>query len=71
MNTLGFVQYIRGYHYECRGIPCVHRGMFSTLKKYHEYIGGYSVVHQRDIMMHAGEKLDKSFSFLLKTPMYS
>ena len=42
MSTSGYVQYIRGYHYECGGIhvPCVHRGMFSTLEKYHEYIGG-------------------------------
>ena len=26
MSTSGNVQYIRGYHYECGGIPCVHRG---------------------------------------------
>ena len=39
MSTSGHVQYIRGYHYECGGIPCVHRGMFSTSEKYHEYIG--------------------------------
>ena len=70
MSTSGHVQYIRGYHYECGGIPCVHRGMFSTLEKYHEYTGGCSV-HQRDIMMHVGEQLDKSFQFLLKTLMYS
>ena len=37
---------------------------------YHEYIGGCSA-HQRDIMMHLGEQLDKFFQFLLKTPMYS
>ena len=40
MSTSGHVQYINGYHYECVGIPCVHRLMFSTLEKYHEYIGG-------------------------------
>ena len=40
MSTSGHAQYIRGYHYECGGIPCVHRGMFSTSEKYHEYIGG-------------------------------
>ena len=40
MSTLGHVQYIRGYHYECGGIQCVHWGMFSTSEKYHEYIGG-------------------------------
>ena len=40
MSTLGHVQYIRGYHYECGRIPCVHRGMFSTSDKYHEYNGG-------------------------------
>ena len=40
MSTSGHVQYIRGYHYECGGIPCVHRGMFSTSEKYHKYIWG-------------------------------
>ena len=86
MSTSGHVQYIRGYHYECGGIPCVHRGMSSTSGDvqyigeiplvhwgrggYHEYIRGCSS-HQRDIMMHLGEQLDKSFQFLLKTPMYS
>ena len=81
ISTLGNVQYIRGYHYECGGISCVHRGMFSTLEteyhsyiggggEYHEYIGGCSA-HQRDITMHLGEQLDESFQFLLKPPMYS
>ena len=80
MSTLGNVQYIRGYHYECGGIPCAHRGCsvhrrlntISTLGRgeYHEYIGRCSA-HQRDIMMHLGEQLDKSFQFLLKPPMYS
>ena len=84
-SNLGDIQ----YHYECGGIPCVHRGMFSTSEKtistlegrdimstsvggegYHEYIGGCSA-HQRDIMMHLGEQLDKFFQFLLKTPVYS
>ena len=37
---------------------------------YHEYIGGCSA-HHRDIMLHLGEQLDKSFQFLLKTPMQS
>ena len=50
------VQYIGGYHDACGG--------------YHEYIEGCSA-HQRDIMMHLGEQLDKSFQFLLKTPVYS
>ena len=40
MSTSGHLQYIRGYHDECEGIPCVHRGMFSTSERYHEYIGG-------------------------------
>ena len=74
MSTLGHVQYIRGYHYECGGIPCVHWGMFSTSEtEYHKYIGGGGgcSAHQRDIMMHLGEQLDKSFQFLLKPPMYS
>ena len=72
MSTLGHVQYIRGYHYECGG--------------YHVYIGGCSVhrrlntistlgggcsAYQRDIMMRLGKQLDKSFQFLLKPPMYS
>ena len=42
----------------------------STSGEYHEYIEGCSV-HQKDIMMQVGEQLDKSFQFLLKTPMYS
>ena len=34
MSTSGQVQYIRGYHYECRGIPCVHRrNIISTLEE--------------------------------------
>ena len=70
IGTLRHVQYIRGYHYEGGGILCVHRGMFSTSEKYHEYIGGCSV-HQRDIMMHVREQLDKPFQFLLRTLMYS
>ena len=40
MSTSGHVQYIRGYHYECGGIPCVHRGMFSTSEGYHDAFGG-------------------------------
>ena len=56
MSTSGHVQYIRGYHDACEG--------------YHEYIEGCSA-HQRDIMMHLGDQLDKSFQFLLKTPVYS
>ena len=80
MSTSGHVQYIRGYHYECGGHHVyigrcsVHRrNTISTLGgggEYHEYIGECSA-HQRDIMMHLGEQLDKSFQFLLKTPMYS
>ena len=78
MCTSGDVQYIGE-------IPLVHwRGGISWVhwggkgyheyigggKGYHEYIGGCSA-HQRDIMMHLGEQLDKFFQFLLKTPMYS
>ena len=76
MSILWHVQYIRGYHDECEGIPCVHRGCsvhrrdtMSTSAEYHEHIGRCSV-YQRDIMMHVGEQLDKCFQFLLKTPMY-
>ena len=32
MSISGHVQYIRGYHYECGGIPCVHRRNISTLE---------------------------------------
>ena len=36
-----------------------------------QYTGGlYCSVHRGDIMMHVGEQVDKSFQFLLKTPMY-
>ena len=52
----GDAQYTGGYHDACGG--------------YHEYIEGCSA-HPRDIMMHLGEQLDKSFQFLLKTPVYS
>ena len=49
----------------------VQRNTISTFGGgYHEHIGGCSS-HQRDIMMHLGVQLDKSFQFLLKTPMYS
>ena len=44
MSTLGHVQYIRGYHYECGRIPCVHGGMFSTWGDV-QYIGEMSSVH--------------------------
>ena len=44
MSTLGHVQYIRLYHYECGRIPCVHRGMFSTSGDV-QYIGEMSSVH--------------------------
>ena len=40
MSRLGHVHYIRGYHYECGGIPCVHREMFSTSEGYHDAFGG-------------------------------
>ena len=55
------------------GIPRVHQGILGGYREYsggyHEYIGRCSV-HWRDIMMHVGSKLIKSFKFLLKTPMY-
>ena len=51
MSTSRDVQYIRGYHDECGG--------------YHEYIGGCSV-HQRDIMIHVGEQLDKILSISIE-----
>ena len=57
MSTLGDVQYIRG------------RDTMSASGGYHEYIGGCSA-HRRDIMIHVGSNLIKSFQFLLKTPMY-
>ena len=40
MSTSGHVQYIRGYRYECGGIPCVHREMFSTSEGYLDAFGG-------------------------------
>ena len=47
MSTLGYVQYIRGYHYECGRIPSVHREMFSTSEKYHQYmVGGGGGCHE-------------------------
>ena len=69
-STSGDVQYMGGYH-EYIGACSVHwRDTMSTSGEYHEYIEGCSV-HQRDIMMRVGEQLDKSFQFLLKTPVYS
>ena len=57
------VQYIEG----CS----VHIGGYHEyIGGYHEYIGGCSV-HREDIMMHVGKQGDKSFQFILKTPMYS
>ena len=53
----------------------VYRGMFSTsgdvqyIGGYLEYIGGCSV-SRGDIMIHVGEQVHKSLSFILKTPMY-
>ena len=47
----GYHEYIGGYHNECGG--------------YHEYIGGCSV-HQRDIMIHVGEQLDKILSISIE-----
>ena len=51
MSTSGDVQYIGGYHVECGG--------------YHEYTGRCSV-HQRDIMIHVGEQLDKILSISIE-----
>ena len=42
MSTLRHVQYIRGYHYECGGIQCVHQGMFSTSENTMSTLGGIS-----------------------------
>ena len=61
---------VGGYHVYIGGCSVHQRNTISTLGGYHEYIGGFSA-HQRDIMMHLGEQLDKSFQFLLKTPMCS
>ena len=65
MSTLGDVPYVRGISCLMWGIPCVHRGIsvhqrdtMSTSGGYHEY-NGKSSVHQRDIMIHVGEQLDK------------
>ena len=44
MGSSEHVQYIRGYHYECGGIPCVHWGMFSTLGDV-QYIGEIPLEH--------------------------
>ena len=60
---------VGGYHVYIGGCSVHRRNTMSKSGEYHEYIGGCSV-HQRD-MMHVGEQLDKSFQFLLKTPMYS
>ena len=66
MCTSGDVQYIRE-------IPLVHWGDVQYIGGYHDACGGYREyiegcsAHQRDIMMHLGEQLDKSFQFLLKT----
>ena len=43
-SKLGDIQYIRGYHYECGGIPCVHRR--NTI----------STLDGRDIMSTLGER---------------
>ena len=80
MSTLGNVQYIRGCHYECGGIPCAHRGCsvhrrLNTISTLGE--GGISRVHWEMFSTSEGyhdafgEQLDKSFQFLLKPPMYS
>ena len=65
---IGDVQYIGGIKWVHWEISWVHRGMFSTLERYHEYIGGYHEyiggcsVHRRDIMIHVREQLDKILS---------
>ena len=56
MSRFGGIQYIGGHDEYIGG--------------YHEYIRGCSV-HQRGIMIHMGEQVDKRYSFILKTPMYS
>ena len=53
MSTSGDVQYIEG--------------MFSTLRGYHEYIGGYSV-HREDIMIHMGEQVGENLSISIENP---
>ena len=64
MNVGGYNVYIGGCSVHWKNTMSTWGG------GYHEYIGGCSV-QQRDIMTHVGEQLDKSFQFLLKTPMYS
>ena len=39
----------------------------STSGGYHDYTGGCSV-HQRDIMIHVGEQLDKILSISIENP---
>ena len=68
---------VGGYHVYIGGCSVHRRNTISTLGGYHDACGGYHEyiegcsAHQRDIMMHLGEQLDKSFQFLLKTPVYS
>ena len=63
MSTSGDVQYIGGYH-DGSGHW---RDTMSTSGGCHEYIGGCSG-HQRDIMIHVGEQLDKILSISIENP---
>ena len=62
------MMHVGGYYDACGDTKST-SGDVQYIGGYHEYIGGCSV-HQGDIMMHVGEQVDKSFQFLLKTPMY-
>ena len=62
---------VGGYHVYIRGCSGHRRDTMSTSGRGNIMSTLGCSVHQRDIMMHVGEQLDKSFQFLLKTPMYS
>ena len=65
MSTSGDVQYIKdiimnvgGYHEYIRGFSVHWRDTMSTLGDIMSTLGGCSV-HQRGVMIHVGEQLDK------------
>ena len=63
MSASGHFQYIRGYHNECGGIPCVHQGCFSTLERYHEYIRGNIMSTLGDVQYMWESNLINHFNF--------